>query len=239
MRIAAVQLRPSPGDIEANLLRHLSFMELAKSQGARLVCFPELSLTGYDARRAADWATTPEDARFGPLQEAATRLSLSVAVGVPLRGSSGIQVGMLIFQPLEPRIVYAKRILHSDELPWFVPGKSQAMLEIDDQVVVPAICYESLQEDHARQAAALGADIYLASVAKSAHGIARAHEHYPAMAQRYGFSVLMANCTGPCDEFIAVGQSAAWDSQGTKQDGLEDDREGMVLLDSTIRPRIR
>lgn len=232
MLIAAAQLEPLVGDIEANLQRHLALVELARGAGAGLVCFPELSLTGYQARLAARWATTPEDPRLEVLQQAARSAQLAIAVGIPLQASDGIHVGMIVFQPQRPRVVYAKRLLHADELPWFVPGKSQAVLEIGGLTVVPAICFESLQEEHARQAAVLGADVYLVSVAKSMHGVSKAQEHYPAMAQRYGFSVLMANCTGPAEGFVAEGHSAAWDREGRMSASMDATGEGLVVFDT-------
>ena len=63
------------------------------------------------------------------------------------------------------------------------------------------------------QVADLGANIYLASVAKSARGVDKAFSHYPAVAQRYAMTVLMANCVGPCGDFVAVGQSAMWNNR--------------------------
>jgi predicted amidohydrolase len=174
MRIAAVQFRPSSGNLESNLQRHLALAAQASAEGADLACFPELSLTGYQTKRAAEWASIPEDSRLEALQQAARSLGIAIAVGVPLRAYGGVQVGMIVFQPHRPRVVYAKHLLHADEFPYFVPGRSQVVLEFGGRLVVPAICFESLQEEHARQAAALGADVYLASVAKSAQGELRA-----------------------------------------------------------------
>jgi NAD+ synthase (glutamine-hydrolysing) len=40
-------MAPRLGDVASNLKRHLRFIETAKKQGAELIVFPELSLTGY------------------------------------------------------------------------------------------------------------------------------------------------------------------------------------------------
>jgi NAD+ synthase (glutamine-hydrolysing) len=47
MRIALAQINPTVGDLVANTAKHLDFIARAKSQGATLVVFPELSLLGY------------------------------------------------------------------------------------------------------------------------------------------------------------------------------------------------
>jgi NAD+ synthase (glutamine-hydrolysing) len=47
LRIALAQINPTVGDIVNNTRKHLDFISRAKSQGASLVVFPELSLIGY------------------------------------------------------------------------------------------------------------------------------------------------------------------------------------------------
>ena len=73
---------------------------------------------------------------------------------------------------------------------------------------------------------------HVASVAKSAKGIARADAHYPAIARRHSLHVLMANCVGPCDDFEAVGGSAIWNRRGDLIARLPASGEGALLLDT-------
>src|SRR5438067_13915569 len=47
MLIALAQINPTVGDIAANSRKILEFTARAKEQGAALVVFPELSVTGY------------------------------------------------------------------------------------------------------------------------------------------------------------------------------------------------
>lgn len=98
-----------------------------------------------------------------------------------------------------------------------------------------AICYESLLPEHAAAAAGQGADLYLASVAKPAGGMARAVVHYPAMARAHGMFVLMVNSIGPSDTFVSVGQSAAWDDRGDLLAQMDEGSEGLVVLDTERR----
>ena len=50
MKIALAQIGPRLGDIEANLAKHLETTARARAAGAQVICFPELSLTGYYLR---------------------------------------------------------------------------------------------------------------------------------------------------------------------------------------------
>lgn len=46
-KIALAQISPRLGDIEANVKIHKEYIQRAKKEKARLLVFPELSLTGY------------------------------------------------------------------------------------------------------------------------------------------------------------------------------------------------
>ena len=45
--VALAQIDVKLGDVDANLAKHLDYVERAKEAGASLLIFPELSLTGY------------------------------------------------------------------------------------------------------------------------------------------------------------------------------------------------
>src|SRR4051812_39859482 len=47
MKIAMAQINPTVGDIVANVAKIVEFSARAASQGADLVVFPEMSITGY------------------------------------------------------------------------------------------------------------------------------------------------------------------------------------------------
>jgi len=98
-------------------------------------------------------------------------------------------------------------------------------------VLAPAICYESLQPSHAAQAAESGAQVYLASVAKSERGIASANSHYPMIAKKHSMTVMMANCIGTADDFVAAGCSAIWNSHGELVCSANAFQEALVAYD--------
>jgi predicted amidohydrolase len=235
VRICVAQLRPTAGDIAGNVRQHLALLDLALAYNAQTVCFPELSLTGYETKLAKRLATNQDDPRLDTFQTLADSRSLSIAVGIPTVAGAGTRISMIVFQPGRARVTYSKQQLHADEAPYFVCGDHQIVLSASGHLVAPAICYESLQDSHAERAAELGADIYLASVAKSAGGVNKAFSHYPAVARRHAMTVLMANCVGPCDDFIAVGQSAVWSSSGELLTKLDSEHEGIALFDTSSR----
>jgi len=231
MRICVAQIRPIKGDVDRNIEHHETFINLAISKEADMVFFPELSLTGYEPKLAKDLATTSADRRFDPFQAVSDRHSITLGMGMPTRSPAGVLISMILVQPHQPRQTYSKQILHADEFPYFIQGHQQVMVKAG-KTVAPAICYESLQPEHAEKAFQNGAEIYVASVAKSANGVAKAVHHYSAIAKHYAMPVLMANCIGPCDDFESVGQSAIWNRNGSLLAQLDGTTEGILLYDA-------
>ena len=210
MKISIAQISPIKGDILANVEKHKKLIEFACLQKAAAIFFPELSLTSYEPELAAALATNQDDIRFNDFQQVSNTNKITIGLGVPTKTKTGVNISMIIFQPDKPRQTYSKQQLHEDEFPYFVTGNRQVILTVDNKKIAPAICYESLQPEHAHKANELGADIYLASVAKSQNGINKAMIHYPEVAKNYSMPVLMSNCVGFCDNFNSVGNSAVW-----------------------------
>jgi predicted amidohydrolase len=232
MRISAVQFRPISGDIASNVAKHLEFIELAVTQDANLIFFSELSLTGYEPHLSRSLAFSESDPRLDVFQQCSDRHNIMIGVGLPRLTGSQVQIGMIWFTPNVPRQIYAKQQLHTDEIPFFVQGDKQLVLRTATHTVSPAICYESLQQSHAEHAANLSADVYLASVAKATGGLAKAMLHYPSIARQHKMYVLMANCIGPCANFVSVGQSAAWNKQGELLVQMDSESEGIVMMNT-------
>lgn len=233
MRICAAQLAAVRGDIATNVGRHVSFVELASSLQADLIVFPELSLTGYEPALARDLATDAEDARLDALQALADARRIHIGVGLPTRSKSGPRISLIVLRPQEGRLTYSKQQLHADELAWFADGEEQLVIDAGGHRLAPAICFESLQPDHASAVADLGADTYLASVAKPHRNVETARQHYSTIARRHSMTVLMANCVGPADDFVGGGRSAVWTDQGRLAAELSDHDEGIVMIDTT------
>ena len=231
LKIGAVQFKPVAGDIEENLIRHTKFIELAADEGLELVYFPELSITGYEPQLAKSLALETSNTAFDIFQHLSNIHNITIGVGAPLSLNGDIQIGMVWFEPNKARSSYKKQLLHPDEARYFIAGNKQTIIQTRNYHIAPAICYESLQPSHAEAAANLGANVYAASVAKHSGGITKAMQHYPEAAKKHSMCVVMANCVGPCDDFIGEGSSAAWDTNGKLLAKMESDTEGVLILD--------
>jgi predicted amidohydrolase len=82
--VAIAQINVKLGDVEANLAKHMEYIERAKDAGASLLIFPELSLTGYYLQDITAQVGMSVSAPSGPLQtimEASREHDLDICVG--------------------------------------------------------------------------------------------------------------------------------------------------------------
>jgi predicted amidohydrolase len=231
MKIALAQVQSKPGDISGNIAMHASYIKKAAELGADLVAFPELSLTNYEPTLANQLAVFPDDNSMRIFDTLSNDYQISILAGMPVKKTDGICIAAMIFSPGMPRQVYCKQILHADEKPFFVPGNKQLIFSINKEIIAPAICYESVQPEHAARAFSMGAEIYLASVSKPARALQNAYAHYTDIARVYQKPVLLVNGIGPADNFKAGGKSGYWSQEGKLLAALDETTQGILLAD--------
>jgi len=214
--LAAAQSISIPGDVPANIERHLALMRTAAEHGVQLLVFPELSLTGYEPSLAAALAIAPQDAVLAPLRELARTLQLTAVVGMPVRlaPEDGVLIGALVLGADGSLAIYTKQHLHAGEEVAFVPGQSGATLELGRDRVALAVCADFSHASHPRAAADSGATVYAAGVLISEGGYATDSALLQGYAAEHGLVVLMANHGGPSGGWVCAGRSAIWAADG-------------------------
>lgn len=232
MKICVAQTKPVKGDIESNITNHKKLIAFAVAEGVNLIIFPELSLTGYEPQSANELAITKDDSRLDDFQSISDTKSITIGVGIPTKSDGGICISMVIFQPQLPRQVYSKKYLHADEESYFTPGENIAPLINNNPGIALAICYELSVPQHAEDVFKSGAAIYIASVAKTTTGIAKAAERLGCIAKQYTMTVLLSNCVGFMDGVECTGNTAVWNSSGMLLAQLNDTDEGILIIDA-------
>lgn len=160
LTIAAAQPVCAPRDVAANAAAHAAAVRAAR---ARVVVFPEMSLTGYGLDAPA---VAADDPRLRPLAEAcADTGSLALAgAPVPAENGGGEHIAMLAVDGSAVRVAYRKMWLGGDEPDRFTPGDRPGVLDVDGWRLGLAICKDTGVPRHAADTAALGADVYVAGV---------------------------------------------------------------------------
>ena len=167
--VAALHLRPEPGNVAGNLLlaeRAVSAAKIAHP-ALRWVVLPELFTTGYASlrtvhRHAEDAARGTSAGFFASL---ARRLGLYVAYGFPEKLRSGaVSDSANLIGPRGLLLTYRKRRLvwTTDEPGVFVPGNEVPVVRAGGARVALVICWDLGSPEAVREAALGGADLVLA-----------------------------------------------------------------------------
>ena len=213
--IAAAQSSSVKGSIVDNVQRHIEFVSVAEKEGADLVVFPELSLTGYEPTIASATAIGADDEKLEPLQETSDALNVAIIAGCPIVSSeSRPYLGAFVIRPRLPIEVYRKRYLHGDEVMHFIASDDIIVVPCAGKSVGVAICADINHFQHAADVADQNADIYAAGVAITPNGIAEAEANMSQIARKYRVLAALANYATNTGGYPIAGRSAVWDESG-------------------------
>ena len=126
LRIALAQIAPRLGALAENLAHHHALLETARGQGADLVVFPELGLTGYQLQDlASEVAMRLDDPRLAELADATRGLSAIVSF-VEESADHRLFIAAALLEDGELTHVHRKLFLPTyglfDERRFFAPG---------------------------------------------------------------------------------------------------------------------
>lgn len=232
MILAAAQTKPKRGDISSNLLNHYHLIELAAQNGANLIAFPELSITGYERENAEALVFTEDDYRIDHLKELSVRNNIVIIAGAPIRIDSKLFIGEFIIAPDDSVSIYTKQFLHEGEGDFFDSSFDyNPMLTIEDQNISFAICADIDNPLHPENAAKNDTDIYIASIFFSPNGIQNAYSHLQNYAEKHKMNVLMSNFSGESWGSPSAGQSAFWNNKGELVAQMNDSDSGLLLVE--------
>ncbi|MEN3310185.1 MAG: hypothetical protein V7603_6387 [Micromonosporaceae bacterium] len=186
--IAVAQPPCVPGDVAANAVTHAGAI---RSAGARVVLFPELSLTGYELDAPA---VALDDPRLAPIVAACADTGSVALVGAPVHGE---HIALLAVDGTGATVAYRKMWLGTAETTRFTPGGEPAVLDVDGWRLGLAICKDTGVPRHAADTAALGIDAYLAGTVKFAHESDLQDERARRVATGHRVWVAVASFAGP------------------------------------------
>jgi predicted amidohydrolase len=225
--IAVAQSRPIAGDVAANAREHLYLARTAAAEGARIILFPELSLTGYEIHSAPTHAFTPDDTRLDALRHAAQDLRAILIVGAPLRLGNSLHIGAYILHPDGLFDLYTKQrmgafppeaccdgVVPPAEATVFAPGDCNPLVDLDGTPAAIAICADVGRPAHPEQAASRGARAYLASMFVIPSEFAGEQAKLAGYAARYQMLVAMSNYGAPTGGLASAGRSSIWSPTG-------------------------
>jgi predicted amidohydrolase len=219
--LAAAQTVPKRGDVAANLEGHARLVRAAAEARARVLVFPELSLTGYELGLAADLAFSEDDARLAPLTGLAASHDMTLVVGAPVRLGARLHIGAFILSPDGSVALYTKQrlgafppdagpdgVVPPAEATVFDPGDRNPLVRFDGHTAAVAVCADVGRPAHPREAAERGARTYLASTFVIPADLGQETARLGEYAVKYSMAVVFANFGGPTGGLPSGGSSA-------------------------------
>ncbi|MHB8920371.1 MAG: NAD+ synthase [Halothiobacillus sp.] len=217
IRIALAQIGTQVGDCIANADRVIETIKRAKHElNARVVVFPELTLTGYP----------PEDLllRDDFLTQCSTQIEriaaaasdIAVVIGAPLRltlDSSRLINAAIVIDQGQIIAQYAKRALPNygvfDEKRYFVAGDAACVVDIDGVALGITVCEDLWEHEPIASAVEAGAKVILSLNASPYHRH-KTHDRTQVVAKRIettGCPIIYVNLVGGQDELVFDGRS--------------------------------
>jgi predicted amidohydrolase len=212
LSIAAAQPRCAAKNVHHNAAAHA---ELIRNADARIVLFPELSLTGYELD--AD-PVALDDPALDVIVRACEETDSVALVGAPLRGSeSESYIGVLRVDATGVAPAYRKCFLGGDEPAHFMPGDGPVVIEVDGWRAGLGVCKDTGVEQHISQTAALNIDVYLAGLVHHTHELEMQEQRAQQLAQACNAYVAFASFAGPTGGGFdqTAGVSSLWSPAGS------------------------
>jgi predicted amidohydrolase len=212
LTIAVAQPATVRYDVAVNADRHADIVVRA---AARVVVFPELSLTGYvlDAE-----PIDAHDARLEPIIDACRATGTIALAGAPARGTGDVvHISTLRIDSDGFTVAYNKMWLGGHEPATHTAGTEPCVTVVDGWRLGLAICKDTGVVEHARVTASLGIDAYVAGVCETEAD----RDVQPARAARviedHRVWVAVASFAGPTGGGFddTAGRSTVWRPDGS------------------------
>ena len=211
LSVAAVQPTCTARDVAANAHAHA---QAVRGALARVVVFPELSLTGYELD--AD-CVAPDDSALAPIADACAVTDSLALVGAPVRDRTGQEfIAVLRIDAETVEVAYRKSWLSAAEAARFQAGPGPAVLQVDGWRIGLGICKDTGTERHVADVAALGVDGYAAGLVHRPEELPEQHARGTRIARACRAWVAFASFAGPTGDGYTetAGGSAVWTPDG-------------------------
>src|SRR3954449_3969762 len=241
LRVALAQINPTVGDIRGNARRISDAMARARDEGAALVVFPELALTGYPPEDLLLKTSFLDAARAALHELAAEAKEIVAVVGYPEQAEDVYNTAAVL---ADGAVVagYRKMYLPNygvfDEQRYFQSGAEGAIVEVNGVPIGISVCEDIWEPGPPAMSEALaGAQVLInlsASPYRAGYG-ARRERMLTQRAVDYLSAVVFVNTVGGQDELVFDGHSLAIDQDGRILARAPQFEESLTLC--TIDPR--
>jgi len=222
LRIALAQQNFLVGDIQGNVRLIKEAAQKAASEGAQLIVFSELALTGYPPEDLLLRSSLQPRVEAALADLAAESKDIAIAIGYPWRQDGFLYNCAGIWSHGEQVAHYAKQHLPNyqvfDEERYFHAGQDACVIQLAGHNIALTVCEDVWHPGPVEQAAAAGAELILNLNASPFHLGKQSEraQHLQAHAGNHQVALLYVNQVGGQDELVFDGASFAVSADGEK-----------------------
>src|SRR5918995_2831346 len=241
LRVALAQINPTVGDIRGNARKISDYTARARDEGAALVVFPELALTGYPPEDLL-LKTGFLDAARVALDELASQTHGIVALVAYREKAEEVYNTAAVLADGEVVATYRKMYLPNygvfDEQRYFQSGSDAAIFELNGVPIGLTVCEDIWEPGPPAMTEALGGAQVIVNLSASPYRAGYGIRRERMLSQRaldYLSAVVFVNTVGGQDELVFDGHSLAVDQDGRVLARCPQFEECLTLC--TIDPR--
>jgi NAD+ synthase (glutamine-hydrolysing) len=237
LRLALCQIDATVGDIAGNARKIAEWLERARGEGAELVLFPELALTGYPPEDLLLKEHFLADARRA-LEELAAGVGDTVAVvGFPERAEDVFNAAAVLSGG-KVHAIYRKVYLPNygvfDEQRYFQSGPGGAVVGLEGHTLGLTVCEDIWEPGPPASEEALAGATLILNISASPYHAGKGIERERMLAQRARDNIaFVAFCglVGGQDELVFDGHSVVIDHRGETIARAAQFREQLLVCD--------
>ncbi len=250
MKTALIQMNPTVGALEANTDRIVSNAWEAFNEGARLIVFPELALSGYPPEDLIlkDHFCADCEAQLQRLEQELPP-EATVVVGTPVSKDGKKYNAAIVFQGSETVGIYKKMLLPNygvfDEKRLFDAGTEPFVFDFGGQTAALHICEDSWDPNGAAVASLEGKGIdLLINLSASPYYRGKLNDRIDVLAQTaqtLNTTLLYCNLVGGQDELVFDGASMVFAPDGSRLARAKQFQEDILYFDSEapLKPQVQ
>jgi len=239
LRIALAQLDFLVGDVRGNVARVIDTAREAAAQGADLVVFPELALSGYPPEDLLLHRGLRRQVEEGLAEVCRGVGDVAVLVGLPEYSGAQIYNSVALVMRGAVQAMHRKSELPNyqvfDEKRYFTAGTQPTVVEVGGVKLGLLVCEDIWECEAAQLAQSAGAELLVVSNASpyQLHKQRDRERVAASVARDVGLPLAYANLVGGQDELVFDGQSFAMDQAGEVMVRAPAYIEGLYFADFT------